>query len=163
MKQLFFILYCSVLLGMMPSCTKRAGRCHYVAEPPVFMFIINDKGKTFSDEYLKEIKLSYFKSNQKFYIKDLNPAVDVYANHGILVARSVGNYSGEHHIKTYYIEYPGDSLLTDTLFIDYETYKPSNGCQYTLRKVKFNNQIVFPDTLKGFPIEYPVYIFNKRK
>lgn len=155
MAKIIFIFIIPIFLY---SCKKsKSSKCYYSGPPPTFFFTIKQNGQILPADVLNNIKVSYFEEGIKKYVNDIYQATNYYANKGVLTTRTAGILSADHNIKTFFIEYP-KNISTDTVQLDYETYKPSNNCLYTVKQVTLNNVVSVINTFFQYQ---PVYLFSK--
>lgn len=135
------------------GCKKNT--CYYDAVPPILFFQIKQNSQFFPDSILQKIQIKYNIDGVQKAITDLSPAVDAYANQGILNSRLIGTFESQSFI----ISYP-NGLNDDTLFVKNILPTPATNCQYEIDQIKFNNLVVKGDTSFAYQ---PVYVFNKKQ
>ena len=153
----------------MISCqrTTVSPSCQWVPSPPSPVFFeIEKNGQFVNDSHvLSSVKINYYQNGVEEYINDLTISDTITTGkvvNRVLFSENLAEKSADGGIKTFYIEYPSSLGIEDTLYIDFSTFSPSNGCQYVFNKLEFNNHVppinlnlVLPDTADH------VYIFKK--
>ena len=155
MKKLTYLLSIFISLVIVEySCSKNSNTCIEAAEPPVTFFQIKQTGKPLSNDILSGVMMYYISNGVRKNITDVSPAIDNYANQGILNSRQIGTF--EHEV--FYITYPNNTDI-DTLALSNALPSPATNCQFITKEFKFNNQVVKPDSSFGFQ---PVYVCIKK-
>ena len=142
---------------MLLKCKKNS-ECSSAAPPLSLFFLIKENNDTLPLSILESVKMSYIVGGKKNYIYYLGPAIDYYANEGILVTNSIAELITQNDIQTFFLEYPNSNTV-DTLNIQCFPPTENTGCQFKWGNIKFNGQSAQIDT--SFKYQ-PVYIFNKR-
>lgn len=136
------------------QCSKAKKSCESYNPPSSLFFQIKNNGGIVDSSILNKTRLSYFQNGVKVYVADWGPATDFYADKGILTSRTIGTFENQ----VFYLEYPND-YNTDTLNVQNALPTQSTNCEYVVKEIKYNGQIVHPDTSFGYQ---PVYILNKQ-
>ncbi len=156
MQKLLAVLI--IVTFFITNCNKSPNACSASAEPPSFFFQLKRNGIPLSSRILEGVSISYMSNNIKKYITDIRVSTDTITSaRGIIGSRGIGTFENQN----LFIEY-ANNYTSDTFNIQNMIPSLLNNCQYKIKSVSFNGQIIQGDTT--FPNYYnePVYIFNKQ-